>query len=229
MATGTPASIVEPTAGPVGTVILLHGLGSSGDEMEQLVPLFARPDLRFVLPFAPPREVTINQGFRMRAWYDIRGFARTPDREPEEDVREAARQIEAELAAEVARGTPADRIVLAGFSQGGAMAAHVGLTTAHRLAGLVVLSGYLVRNGELVEGPVGGSAMAPAFCAHGQADPQVRCAWGQEAAERLGRDLRLVEWRTYAMGHELCAAELHDLRAWLDQTLPGARSVEDGA
>lgn len=214
--------VLEPSEPHRGTIILLHGLGSGGDEMQQLVPLFQRPDLRFVLPSAPAREVTINQGFRMRSWYDIRAFARTRDREPADDVLDAAARVEAEIDAELARGTKAERIVLAGFSQGAAVTVQVGLTTRHRLAGLVVLSGYLLRNGELAEGIVGGSLHAPAFVAHGELDSQVSCAWGEAAAERLGRDLRQVEWRTYPIGHALCAPQLADLRVWLAQVLRAA-------
>jgi phospholipase/carboxylesterase len=139
---------IEPRVQPQrGSVVWLHGLGADGHDFESIVPMLRRPDVRFVFPHAPSQPVTINGGFVMPAWYDILALDRRPDRESEPDIRRSTLLVEALLQREKDRGVPANRIVLAGFSQGAAMALHVGLRHAEALAGLVILSGYRVLPG----------------------------------------------------------------------------------
>ena len=207
-----------PGAGAERSVIWLHGLGASGNDFAPLVPHLDLPHTRFVFPHAPARPVTINAGYVMPAWYDIRTMERGPGREPESDVREAASWITALIERENARGVPSERIVLAGFSQGAAMTLHVGLRHPERLAGLMVLSGYVVLGDSLEAEQSPANQDTPMFFGHGRQDDVVPVAGGEGAFQRVGADRR-ARWHPYDMGHELCAAELRDLTTWLHQVL----------
>jgi phospholipase/carboxylesterase len=207
-----------------GTLIWLHGLGADGHDFEGLVPHLRRPDLRVVLPHAPVRPVTLNGGYPMRAWYDIRHLEPGPNRESAEDIRAISHEIQALIDAEIAAGTPASRILLVGFSQGGAMALHVGLRCPQRLGGLVALSTYLTLEAELDAERSAESISIPAFFAHGSRDPTVPMARGRAAYDRLASSLQ-ASWHSYPMGHELCLEELHALRAFLDRVLPSNTSA----
>ena len=212
---------VEVTAGenPVGSVIWLHGLGADGHDFEPIVPELRLPSdlpLRFVFPHAPTRPVTINGGMVMRAWYDIV----TLDAEGRADadgVRESTAILEALIAREMERGIPADKIVIAGFSMGGAIAIHTALHTQHALAGLMALSTYLPLPGE-VEGS-SGSRDLPVFMAHGSFDPMLPMQWGQLSAQKLEETGFSVEWREYPMAHAVCPQEIADIREWLLRVL----------
>lgn len=212
-------AIVHGPDAPTGTVIWMHGLGASGDDFVPLLPLLERPDLRFVLPHAPVRPVTINGGYPMRAWYDITQLEPGPDREPEHDVRETALAIDRLIEVERDRGVPADRILMVGFSQGGAMALHCALRWPERLAGVVALSTYLVLPDTLAAERAPVSDGMPAFFGHGIGDPTVAWDRGRDAYETLAPDLDAT-WLDYPMEHELCIEEIHDLRAFLGRVLP---------
>ena len=198
---------------PVGSVIWLHGLGADGHDFEPIVPHLGLPadvPLRFVFPHAPIQPVTINGGMRMRAWYDIleMSFERAVD---EAGIRDSAGRIEGLIEAERARGVPADRIVLAGFSQGGAMACHVGLRYPQRLAGLLVLSAYLPLESVFEAEAHDANRDVPIFGAHGQWDPVVPYALGAHTAEFLKTRGYTVDWRTYPTEHSVHPAEVRDV------------------
>jgi phospholipase/carboxylesterase len=212
------ALIIGPEA-PSGLVIWLHGLGADGHDFAPVVPLLQRPDLRFVLPHAPERPVTINGGIPMPAWYDITRMAPGPGREPEEDVRDTGAFLRVLIEDEQARGISASRTLVVGFSQGGAMALHVALRWPERLAGVVALSTYLVLP-EFLDAELSGAVRdMPAFFGHGSRDPTVPMQRGRAAHDRLAGTLD-TEWRDYPMGHELCGEEIRDLRQWIDRVLP---------
>ena len=203
---------------PRWSVVWLHGLGADGNDFVPILPELVRrdwPPIRFVFPHAPPRAVTINGGMRMRAWYDI-VEADLRNRADLHGVRASVAQVEALLARESERGVPASRTLLAGFSQGGAVALSAGLARAEPLAGLVALSTYLPGLG----GPDAPQATAaaraqPVFMAHGTFDPVVPVFAGQASAQALQADGMRVEWRAYPMAHQVCAEEIRDLGDWM--------------
>jgi len=198
------------------SVIWLHGLGASGYDFAPLVPHLGFSDVRFVFPHAPMAPVTINAGHRMPSWYDIRSLDHTaPDREDADDVRASAAAIRALVEREHARGVPAEKIVLVGFSQGGAMTLYCALRAPQRLAGAIVLSGYLVV-GQTLEAEVTDAGQAiPLWFGHGRSDDVVPMAGGH-AAFQTARGLGVTaEWHDYPMAHEVNAAEVADLRRFL--------------
>jgi len=216
---------VEVTTGenPVGSVIWLHGLGADGHDFEPIVPELRLPaelPLRFVFPHAPVRPVTINGGMSMRAWYDIVSL----DAEGRADaagVHESTAILEALIAREVDRGIAAQKIVIAGFSMGGAIAINTALKTREKLAGMMALSTYLPLPDE-VEGSEGDRNL-PIFMAHGSFDPMLPMHWVQMSAERLKEAGFKVEWHDYPMAHAVCPEEIRDIANWL-QTVYGART-----
>jgi phospholipase/carboxylesterase len=216
---------VEPRAPADAAVILLHGLGADGHDFESLVPelrLPASPSVRFVFPHAPIRPVTINGGYRMRAWYDIAGLDRRAPQD-ERGIRESAASLRALVAREHERGIPSDRIVLAGFSQGGAIALFTGLREPERLAGILALSTYLPLGERLAEEAHPANAAVPIFMAHGTLDPMIPLALAEGSRDLLAAGGHDVEFRTYPMPHSVSAEEVADVRAWLRRVLP-ARS-----
>lgn len=209
----------ETGAQPNASLIILHGLGASGHDFEPLVEeLDLRPvgPVRFVLPHAPTRPVTINGGMVMPAWYDLMGFgaARIED---ETGLRASQALVDALIAREVARGVPSERIVLAGFSQGCAMTLMTGLRYPQRLAGLVGLSGYLPLAARTAAERHESNARTPIFLAHGTADPVVPLPLAVASREALVGLGYAVEWHQYPMPHSVCAEELADLNRWLLQ------------
>ena len=212
---------VEVTTGetPVGSVIWLHGLGADGHDFEPIVPELRLPadlPLRFVFPHAPMRPVTINGGMVMRAWYDIV----TLDAEGRADaagVRESTAILEALIAREQERGVAAEKIVIAGFSMGGAIAINTALHTTHALAGLLALSTYLPLPDE-VDGSSGNRDL-PVFMAHGSFDPMLPMQWGRLSANKLEQTGFDVEWHEYPMAHAVCPQEIADIRDWLLRVL----------
>jgi phospholipase/carboxylesterase len=211
----------ETAANPVYSIIWLHGLGADGNDFAPIVPeLVSRewPAIRFVFPHAPVRPVTINNGMAMRAWYDIYGFDLV-SRQDEAGVRVSIAQVEALIAREQERGVPSERILLAGFSQGGAIALAAGLRHAQKLAGIIALSTYLPIAHTLAAERSAANAQVPIFWGHGTYDPVValqRGADSRAALEALGYQ---VEWHTYPMPHSVCADEIADLRRWLGSRL----------
>ena len=214
---------VEPSGRAERSIIWLHGLGADGRDFEPIVPSLELPKdlgVRFVFPHAPQRAVTINMGLIMRAWYDIRS---TPlDSDPDlEGVRDAAGQVCALVARENERGVPTGQIILAGFSQGGAIALHTALRYPETLAGVLALSCYLVDEASLERERDEANNAVPIFQAHGSDDPMVPMQRGIEARDRLLELGYVVEWRSYPMGHEVHPQEVQDLGAWIRRTFAG--------
>ena len=220
---------IEPAGGEAGAaVVWLHGLGADGHDFEPIVPyLGLRPDLRvrFVFPHAPRRPVTINMGMVMPAWYDIRELSLKREVD-ETGVHESAAQVGALIRRERDRGVPERRIVLAGFSQGGAIALHVGLRYPERLAGLLALSSYLVCDENLESERSEVARELPIFQAHGTADPMVPLAAGELARDRLRELGHAIEWKSYPMGHEVCPQEISDIGAVLNRFFSSQRAVD---
>lgn len=216
---------VEPATAADAAVVLLHGLGADGHDFESIVPeLRLAPEraVRWVFPHAPVRPVTINGGARMRAWYDIAGFDRRA-LEDEPGIREAAQAIRSLVEREAQRGIPAERVVLAGFSQGGAMALHTALREPARLAGVIALSTYLPLADRLERERHPANAAVPIFMAHGTWDDIVPLALAERTRDGLLGHGYDVEWHTYPIPHSVCAEELDALRAWLLRVLPARR------
>lgn len=206
---------------PRATVVMLHGLGADGNDfvpIAQELALQAVGPVRFVFPHAPVIPVTINNGYRMRAWYDILG-TEMQGREDEPGLRESVAAVEALLQAEEARGMPPGRIVLAGFSQGCAMALLTGLRHGQRLAGIAGLSGYLPLRIKTAAERTDANALTPIFMAHGRHDEIVLPQRGETSREALRTLGYQVEWHDYAMGHSVCTEELADWQAWLLRVL----------
>jgi len=208
-------------AAPVASIIMLHGLGADGTDflpMADEIDLSSVGPVRWLLPRAPVRPVTINGGYQMRAWYDILGtdLAR---REDEAGLRQSFADVHALIEREIARGVPARRIVLAGFSQGCAITLGAGLRCRHRLAGLAGLSGYLPLADTTAAERHDANRDVPIFQAHGQRDGMVTMARGQAARDALTALGYEVEWHDYPMEHSVCVEEVQALQAWLERVL----------
>ena len=211
-------------ADPTWSVIWLHGLGDDGNGFSSIVPALARPGwpaIRFVFPHAPVRPVTINGGMRMRAWYDLRDLE-LHTRADETGVRESMAQVEALVARENERGIPSSHIVLAGFSQGGAIVLATALRREAPLAGVVALSTYLPLGKHSAAEATAAGKRIPVFMAHGDEDPMVRPEWGEASRDALRALGVPVEWRTYTMPHSVCDAEVRDIGDWLTARFAGA-------
>ena len=212
---------VQSAPSPGAAVIWMHGLGADGHDFVDIPPLLRLPPrlaVRFVFPHAPMQPVTINGGMVMRAWYDVRPDAGAR-REDEAGVRASQRRIEALIAREKTRGVPASRLVLAGFSQGGAMALHTGLRHGERLAGIMGLSCFLPLADRLAAEASAANREVPIFLAHGTQDPLIPLARARHAHQVLTGLGSPVEWREYPMPHSVCEAEIRDIGAWLAHVL----------
>jgi phospholipase/carboxylesterase len=207
------------------SVIWLHGLGADGNDFVPIVPELGLPDglgVRFVFPHAPVRPVTLNAGMRMRAWFDVHGLGRGGDFN-REHLEVSARQLEALIQKELDRGIASERILLAGFSQGGAVVLYTGFRYPRRLAGILAISTYhpdlapdsvrlTVESAEANRG-------LPVFLAHGELDPLIPLSLAERsrrAVEDAGYD---VEWHTYPMAHSVCPDEIRDISAWIQARL----------
>ena len=217
---------VEVQAGkrPEASIIWMHGLGADGNDFVPVVnelDLSGAPAVRFVFPHAPMRAVTINNGYVMRAWYDVSfaDLAGNSRRADEQGVRESQGQIEALIGRENARGVASGRIVLAGFSQGGAIALQTGLRHAERLAGIMALSTYLPLAETLPREAAPGNSRTPIFMAHGTFDPVVPYAMGAGSMTYLAGLGYPVEWHEYPMQHSVSPEEIADISAWLRRVL----------
>jgi len=214
---GERLETVEATTrgAPALAVIWLHGLGADGHDFEPIVPeLRLSVGVRFVFPHAPIRPVTINGGLPMRAWYDIAGFDAAA--EDAAGIRASAAAVARLVDREVERGIAAERIVLAGFSQGGAVALQLGLRESRRLAGVLALSTYLPLAASLGSEKSAANAAVPIFMAHGSADPVIPLAFADASRRALEREGYAVDWRVYPMAHAVCAPEIQAIGAWLD-------------
>ncbi|TAL82877.1 MAG: alpha/beta fold hydrolase [Rhodanobacter sp.] len=216
-----PAVEHETAADPVCSIIWLHGLGADGHDFAPIVPQLVDktwPPLRFVFPHAPVRPVTINNGMSMRAWYDIAAFDLNA-RQDEAGMRASIAELETLVAREHSRGVPSERIVLVGFSQGGAIALAGGLRHVEKLAGIVALSTYLPLQASLASERSMANASTPIFWGHGTADPVVALQRGIDSRDLLQSLDYTVDWHTYPMAHAVCAEEIAALRDWLGQQL----------
>lgn len=211
----------DPAAAPVASIIVLHGLGADGNDfvpIAQELDLGAIGPVRFVFPSAPVRPVSLNGGYRMRAWYDIFPPPSQPGAQRPEDelgLRQACAIVQGLIDREGERGVPAARTVLMGFSQGCAMTLMAGLRAPQRLAGLVGLSGYLPLAGTTTAERSAANRDVPIFLAHGERDPMVVLDRGEatrDVLQSLGYD---VDWHTYPMEHSVCPEEVEDLNGWL--------------
>ncbi|WP_192886142.1 alpha/beta hydrolase [Xanthomonas campestris] len=218
--------VIERETGPnpQWAVIWLHGLGADGSDFAPMVPELVRPQwpaLRFVFPHAPIRPITINNGVRMRGWYDIVGmdFAQRADKV---GIAESVAQIEALIANEQARGIAPERILLAGFSQGGAVTLAVGLQRRVPLAGLIAMSTYLPDPAAAASQLQLGALAQPLFMAHGSADPVVPYRAGEQSAQALQALGFTLEWHSYPMGHQVCVEEIDALRDWMQARFTAA-------
>jgi len=212
-----PCVEIETAAHPRHTVIWLHGLGADGNDFAPIVPELvdrAWPPLRFVFPHAPTRPVTINGGMSMRAWYDILG-AQIADRQDEAGMRVSISQLDELIAREGARGIPSERVIVAGFSQGGAIALAGGVRHAAKLAGIAALSTYLPLAAKTAVERSAANASLPIFFAHGSYDSIVPQPLGIASRDTLAQLGYAIEWHSYPMAHQVCAEEIADLRAWI--------------
>ena len=219
------ANLETVEAGPKddadGSVIWLHGLGADGHDFEPIVPelrLQGLLNLRFVFPHAPVRKVTINNGMAMRAWYDIISLDRDGPQD-EQGIRDSAAQLGELVAREQQRGVPLNKIVLAGFSQGGAIATHTALRQSNRLAGLMALSTWLpMREAfgqEVRDNAESQPRDLPIFIAHGTFDPMLPLSMGEATRDAMIDAGFQPEWHSYPMAHAVCAEEIAAIRQWL--------------
>lgn len=213
---------VETGANPSVAIIWMHGIGDHGSSFVPLVPEFdlsGCPPIRFIFPHAPERPVTANGGYEMSAWYDIYGDFADAANEDREGVAQSKEWIEELIAQEKARGIPASKIILAGFSQGCAMALETGLSHAEPLAGVIGLSGYIPVLGSFKERYNTANKGVPVFLAHGSQDGVVPIERAEKALELLNEIGQPVEWHEYPMPHTLCMPEIIDIGNWLRKVL----------
>jgi phospholipase/carboxylesterase len=202
---------------PEGSVIWLHGLGADGHDFEPIVPELKLPSgltLRFVFPHAPVQAVTINGGMAMRSWYDIVSFD-AEGRADRAGVLKSSALLDDLIAREIERGIPARKIVIAGFSQGGAVAIHTALQTDQNIAGLMALSTYMALPEDAATAV--SRKDLPIFMAHGKFDPVLRMEWGRASADRLIEAGYSVDWHEYPMAHAVCPQEIADISRWLSK------------
>lgn len=212
---------LEPKSAATASVIWLHGLGADGHDFEPIVPALNLPSdhaVRFKFPHAPIRPITINGGMEMRGWYDItqQGLDREVD---EQGIAESAEGVASIISDEMAAGISSRQIVLAGFSQGGAIALHLGLRFEHRLAGILALSTYLPNPERLASEAHESNRDCPIFVGHGRHDPLVPETFGEQTTQVLGDAGYSVEYKTYPMEHAVSAEEISDIAVWLKRVL----------
>ena len=215
---------IETGHEPDATVIWMHGLGDDGRGWSEVVPTLQLPAtlrVRFLFPHAPVMPVSINQGFRMRAWYDVRA-ANITERADLDGVRRSQAQVEALIEREASRGIAPARIVLAGFSQGGAVALFAGVRHRQRLGGIVALSTYLIGGDLLTAEASSANRDVPIFMAHGTRDPVVQLAWGEASRRMLEAAGWSVEWHDYPMEHSAVLEEIVAAGQFLARVLAGA-------
>jgi len=213
--------ILDPASTATATVIWLHGLGADGYDFVPIVEELRLPQTlatRFVFPHARARPVTINNGFVMRAWYDIKGLNRSGP-EDETGIRESEHVVRDLIAHEVERGIPTNRIVIAGFSQGGAIALQTALRYPEPLAGVMALSTYLPLRESLAGESAAANRSTPILMCHGSQDGVVPIQLGELSRDVLTELGHTVEWRVYPMQHSVCMEEVNDISHWLQARL----------
>lgn len=217
MSTGENAVIIEPKQAHRASVIWLHGLGASGHDFEPMVPELHLPDrlgIRFIFPHAPVRPVTINGGMSMRAWYDVRHMDLRRQEDPD-SIESSKNIVNRYIDAELQRGIEPGRIIIAGFSQGGAIALHTGLRFAQRLAGLLVLSAYLPLPERLSAEANPANDGLPILMLHGMYDQVIPLSAARQSCDTLRRAGYPVDWQDYPMEHSVCLEEVQDISRWL--------------
>jgi len=215
------AVVLAPVAPASASVIWLHGLGADGHDFVPVVPelkLPAAPGIRFVFPHAPMRPVTLNMGMRMRAWFDIKTLT-AEGRADEAGLAESTARLAGLIAAERTLGIASNRVVIAGFSQGAALALHGALRHPEPLAGILALSCYLPLQAALASELSEANRQTPVLMCHGQFDPVLPLALGVMACNWLRAAGYRVEWKEYPMQHQVCLAEIQDVSAWLRKVL----------
>ncbi len=218
-----PPVVIDTGPSPGAAVLWLHGLGADGHDFEPIVPDLVRRGeraLRFIFPHAPVRAVTLNNGYRMRAWYDILALDRMAAQD-EPGLRASAETVQALIREQNERGIPTSRLVLAGFSQGGAMALYTGVRLPERLAGIIGLSCYLPMAERLTAERQPANQTTPILMAHGQYDPVVDPRLGEGSCAALAAAGYSVEWHSYPMAHAVCAEEVGAVADFLRRALPG--------
>jgi len=216
------AIIIEPPKTATAAVIWLHGLGANGHDFEPIVPQLTPTvthHTRFIFPHAPHRPITINGGMVMPGWYDVKAMDLTVE-EDAQGIQESAEIVSNYIAQEIKRGISAQHIILAGFSQGGAIALHTGLRYPETLAGIMALSTYLPLAGTLEKQRHEANDLVPIFMAHGQHDPVILFSQAEQSyvlLEQLGYE---VEFHDYRMAHQVCPDEIVDINHWLSARLP---------
>lgn len=210
-------TVIIETSHPIKqSVIWLHGLGADGHDFAPIVPELNIPNTRFIFPHAPHQPITMNNGYEMRAWYDLYGLA-LQTKQDEAGMRATQTKIESLIQNEVKQGIPANKIVLAGFSQGGAMAFFTGLRYPEKLAGILALSTYVSLKEKLANEASNANRDTPIFMAHGTFDSVITletCSVSRQLLESLGY---AIEWHEYPMAHSVCAEEIEDIAHFLKQ------------
>lgn len=212
---------LEPASAARAAVIWLHGLGADGNDFVPIVPELKLPDemaVRFVFPHAEVRPVTLNGGMAMRAWYDIISLDRAGPQD-EKGIRASAERIEQLIAEQHAAGIPSERIIVAGFSQGGAIALHAGLRHEQRLAGVLGLSTYLPLEQTVATEASDANRDVPVMLCHGSQDPMLPIQLGQHSCEALRQLGYAPQWRDYPMQHQVCLEEIQDISNWMQPLL----------
>lgn len=212
-----PSIQIETAPDPRHAVIWLHGLGADGHDFEPIVPELvdrAWPALRFVFPNAPVRSITINGGMPMRAWYDISG-QEIAQRQDEVGIRASIVLLDELIEREVARGVASENILLAGFSQGGAIVLSGGIRHQQKLGGIIALSTYLPMAEKTDAEAAVANRTTPLFMAHGKLDPTISHALGEMSRDYLKQRGYVVDWHSYPMAHQVCAEEIADLKHWI--------------
>ena len=216
------AVVLAPATPASASVIWLHGLGADGHDFVPIVPelkLPSVPGIRFVFPHARVRPVTLNMGMRMRAWYDIKTLT-AEGRADEPGLRDSVAVVRELIAAERALGIASERIVMAGFSQGAALALHTALRHPEPLAGILALSAYVPLQSLLANELAEANRQVPILMCHGQHDPVLPLALGVMACNWLRSSGYKVEWKEYPMQHQVCQPEIQEIAAWLRARLP---------
>ena len=214
---------------PIGSVIWLHGLGASGDDFTPVVPHMQLPDVRFIFPHAPVRPITIFEGDAVRAWYDITTLGESSDRESMADIMISARLIEQLIDREIERGISSKNIVLMGFSQGAAMALHVGHRFHQPLMAVLILSGYMLKPTLFEKEMHEANRFTPYHFYHGIRDLTVLHRRGDESCTMNAGMHRFTYWKEFSMGHEVCLEEIRQIRFLLHEKFQHRRELKSAS
>ncbi|MDO8954018.1 MAG: dienelactone hydrolase family protein [Gammaproteobacteria bacterium] len=216
--------IVEPKEAPVAAVIWLHGLGSNGHDFVPAIEALALADkhkIRFILPHAPVQPVTVNAGMMMRAWYDINSLDRELHKQDAEGIHKSYEAVSLLIDQQIAAGIPSNKIIIAGFSQGGAIALYTGLCYGYTLAGIIGLSTYLPVSEIITQQKHSSNATTPVLMIHGTHDDVIPLRDAEDSKDALLAMNCAVTWQTYTMGHSVCPQELFLIMQWLEERLLG--------